>query len=452
MDLKLLNKQNVTLSPQMIQSGKVLQMGAQELLEYITEAIQENPVLEFPENQGGEDDFSVLRKKLEWLETSGSQERYYRRLERDYTADPLANYQDGNGQEESLYDFLMAQLLGRKLPAKVEKAARGIVESLNSGGYLDEPLEDLARELRLAEEDLKEALKIVQSLEPAGVGAGSLEECLCLQLERREDGALAKGIVQGHLDALSKNRYAQIAKALGVDVQQVREACGLIRSLNPKPGSAFADRGSLGYITPDLMVDVLPDRLELRANDRYFPAIQISSYYKDLMRQTQDEEVRTYLTEKVQQAKWVVRSVQQRRSTLMECAECILKIQEDFFRRGKGHLVPMRLSDVARALDIHESTVSRAVRNKYIQCVHGIFPMSYFFSRGLGGEDDREEVSADGAKALLGKLIREEDKGRPLSDQKICTLMAEQGFQLSRRTVAKYRDELGIPAAAARRK
>lgn len=453
MELSLLNKQAPVLSPQMIQSGKILQMGSLELLEYVTEAIQENPVLEFPEDQGRDREFEQMRKRLEWLESSNPQERYYRRLDRELASDSLANYQSPEMQEESLYSFLLDQLSALKLPPVLMKAARGIVESLNGSGYLDEPLEGLGKELRLPVRCMEEGLKIVQSLEPAGIGAGCLEECLCLQLERQgEDVALAKRIVCGHLDALSKNRYTQIARDLSADGQEVREACDLIRSLNPKPGSGFADRRSLSYITPDLLVDVLPDRLELQANDRYFPAIQISPYYKRLMLDTQDEDVKAYLTEKVQQAKWVVKSIQQRRSTLIRCAECILRLQEPFFRRGAGHLVPMRLSDVAGMLDIHESTVSRAVRNKYIQCSHGIFPMSYFFSRSLGGENGEEgEVSSDTARAMLKRLIREEDRKKPLSDQRISEKMAELGCPLSRRTVAKYRDELGIPAAAVRK-
>lgn len=451
MDLRLLNRQNVSLSPQMIQSGKVLQMGAQELLEYITEVIQENPVLEFPENRDWEPEFDRIRRKMEWMDSSDRQERYYRRQDGEFTPDPLANCQAPQDQGESLRAHLMAQLQGRKLPEKLRRAARGIVENLNDCGYLDEPLENLAGLLRMDREILARGLKLVQSLEPAGVGAESLEECLLLQLERQDGEELAKKIVSGHLDALAKNRYAQIAKALGAEPQEVRKACAQIRRLNPKPGSGFSDCRDPRYITPDLLVRIFPDRLELIANDRFFPDIQISAYYRDLMYKTQDEDVKEYLTEKVQQAKWVIRSIQQRRSTLIRCAECILQLQEAFFRRGEGHLVPMRLGDVARILEVHESTVSRAVRNKYIQCVHGIYPMSCFFSRGLGGEEDREEVSADGAKALLKKLIREEDKEKPASDQKLCGLMAEQGYPLSRRTVAKYREELGIPAAAVRK-
>lgn len=452
MDLKLTVKQSQTLSPQMVQSMKILQMGSQELVEYISEAVQENPVLEVTEPESAGEDFAALRKKLEWLRSFDRQERYERRQDSENESDPLANYGGAAAWEENLYVYLLSQLQALDLPEQVARAARVIVESLNGSGYLDEPLGDLAEEFRFRGEDMEEALRVVQSLEPAGVGARDLSECLCLQLERQqEDTALAEEIVRGYLDALAKNRCNLIAKELAVDVEAVRRACDRIRGLNPKPGAGFAAREQVNYVTPDLFVETFPDHFELTANDCFFPTLKLSSYYQGLMGETEDEEVKGYLTDKLRQAKWVVRSIEQRRSTLVNCAECILKRQEQFFRWGPGHLVPLGLSDVAAELGVHESTISRAVKDKYLQCSHGVYPLSYFFSRSLGGDASDDVVSPDAAKALLKKLVGEEDKRKPLSDQKLCDLMTEQGCPISRRTVAKYRDELGIRAAAGRK-
>ena len=275
-----------------------------------------------------------------------------------------------------------------------------------------------------------------------------------LQLRRRkEDSALALKIAEGYLDPLSKNRYGCIAKALGVTQEEVHAACDVIRGLNPRPGSGFAARENLIYINPDIFVVNFPDHFELLTNDYYFPSLRISSYYCRMLRDSEDKEVKDYLTDKVRQAKWVVHSIEQRRSTLLQCAQHILELQEDFFRRGPGHLRPMSLADVAQRVGVHESTVSRTVKDKYLQCASGVYPLSYFFSRSLGNASGAsgEAASPDAATALLKKLIAGEDKRKPLSDQKLCELMEREGCTLSRRTVAKYRDELNIPSTTGRR-
>ena len=192
-----------------------------------------------------------------------------------------------------------------------------------------------------------------------------------------------------------------------------------------------------------------PDHFEILTNDYFFPSLNVSSYYCRMLKDSEDSEVKDYLMGKVRQAKWVVRSIEQRRSTLLQCAEHILELQEDFFRHGPGHLRPMSLADIAQRVGVHESTVSRTVKDKYIQCASGVYPLSYFFSRSLGGSADA--ASPDAAKALLKKLIAGEDKKKPLSDQKLCELMSREGCELSRRTVAKYRDELGIPSTTGRK-
>jgi RNA polymerase sigma-54 factor len=235
----------------------------------------------------------------------------------------------------------------------------------------------------------------------------------------------------------------------------VREAYEVIRSLCPKPGSGFSARETPVYITPDIIVVSFSDHFELLTNDYYFPSLSISGYYRSLMKESADDEVKAYLTDKIRQAKWVMKSIEQRRSTLMGCAQSIVELQEAFFRKGPGHLVPMTLADVAGKLGIHESTVSRAVKDKYIQCSMGVYPMGYFFSRGLSAAGaasaGKGGASPDAAKALIKKLIAGEDRKKPLSDQKLTELMERQGVILSRRTVAKYRDELGIPGTTGRK-
>ncbi len=451
MELNLTQKQIQTLSPQMMQSMEILQMGSQELLEYIEEAVQENPVLEPEEQYDRADESDQLRRKLEWLESTDPQNRYYHQQDTEEQDDRLGNYGTMEDREDNLYYYVLSQLKTMDLPPEVMAVGAFLVESLNGNGWLDESLEELAADSGYPKELLEQGLAAVQSLEPAGVGARDLSECLRLQLVRRAPvDEVAVRIVESQLDALSKSRYGLIARELKVSQEEVRAACEHIRALNPRPGTGFAARENLTYINPDIIVVSFPDHFELLTNDYYFPSLGISGYYTRLLKESDDRQVKDYLTGKVKQAKWMVHAIEQRRSTLMSCAGCILELQEAFFRQGPGHLVPMSLADVAERIGVHESTVSRAVKDKYIQCSMGVYPLSYFFSCSLGntGED---AASPDAAKALLKKLIAGEDKKKPLSDQKLCEQMSAQGCPLSRRTVAKYRDELHIPSTTGRK-
>ena len=451
MELNLTQKQIQTLSPQMMQSMEILQMGSQELLEYIEEAVQENPVLEPEEQYDRADESDQLRRKLEWLESTDPQNRYYHQQDTEEQDDRLGNYGTMEDREDNLYYYVLSQLKTLDLPPEVMAVGAFLVESLNGNGWLDESLEELAADSGYPKELLEQGLAAVQSLEPAGVGARDLSECLRLQLVRRAPvDEVAVRIVESQLDALSKSRYGLIARELKVSQEEVRAACEHIRALNPRPGTGFAARENLTYINPDIIVVSFPDHFELLTNDYYFPSLGISGYYTRLLKESDDRQVKDYLTGKVKQAKWMVHAIEQRRSTLMSCAGCILELQEAFFRQGPGHLVSMSLADVAERIGVHESTVSRAVKDKYIQCSMGVYPLSYFFSRSLGntGED---AASPDAAKALLKKLIAGEDKKKPLSDQKLCEQMSAQGCPLSRRTVAKYRDELHIPSTTGRK-
>ena len=453
MELGLNLKQTQTLSPQMMQAMEILQMGSQELLEYIQETLQENPVLESEERRQPEEspEDALLRRKLEWLESTDVQNRWYHQEDAQDLSDLTVGAVGADPGEESLYYYLRSQIQFETLPKPLAAAVRCVLESLSGNGYLDDPIADLATHAGVDEKTMERAVELVQALEPAGVGARNLSECLCLQLTRRGETGLPLTIADRYLEAMSKDHYNLIARETGASREDIQAACKVIRSLNPRPGAGFAPREALGYITPDLVVVSFEDHFEILSNDYYFPSLKVSSYYHQLMRSTDESQVKDYLTNKVRQAKWVVSSVEQRRSTLMACANCIVERQESFFRRGPGHLRPMTLADVAQALDVHESTVSRAVKDKYLQCAHGVFPLGYFFSRALPAGSGGDSVSAEQAKSAIKKLIAAEDKKKPLSDQKLCQLLTEQGIEISRRTVAKYRDELGISSTSGRK-
>ena len=441
-------KQVQILSPQMMQSMKILQMGLQELREYVEEAVQENPVLEVPDMLPGTGQAEDLSRKLEWLEANDCQNTYYHIQDTEAEEnDPLANAGCFLDEEDDLGRYILSQFVGTDLEPEVMEALEFLVQELDANGWLDLDIAGLAQLGGFTYQVMHRAIIELQAADPAGVGARDLTECLRLQIQRRAgDHRVAEWIVERYLDELARGRYGAISRSLGVPEPDVRAACDLIRTLNPRPGTAFAARDNLVYITPDLVVNQVEDGFEITANDTAVPSLKLSSYYIQLLRETGDQEVKEYLNNKATQAKWVVKSIEQRKSTLVECAKWVVERQEDFFRYGPGYLRPLSMGEAAQALGVHESTISRTVRDKYLQCDRGVYPLSYFFSRPLG----REETSAEAAKTMLKSLVEKENK--PLSDQKLCEEMVRRGCHISRRTVAKYREELGIPNAASRRR
>lgn len=444
MELTLELKQTQKLSPQMIQSMNILQMGTVELQEYVEKTLMENPVLEL-ESEKKRDDRPQLVNKVEWLMANDRQNRWYHREDARDLIDLVADT-----AEESLYDHLRGQISMEKLPGRLGLAVDCVLTGLNDNGWLEETTEELAERCGQTVDTILRAEKLVRTLEPAGVGARTLSECLAIQLERMGETGLALTIVRDWLEDVAKDRYSRISKETGASRQEIQEACRQIRTLDPRPGAPYAPREAPGYIVPDLLVTELEGELVVTAGDDFLPELKVSAYYQKLMQDTEEKEVRDYLADKVRQAGWVVRSIEQRRSTLLTCARIIVARQDRFFRHGAGHLQPMTLADVAEEAGIHESTVSRAVKDKYIQCVQGVYPMSHFFGRALpsGGGDG---VSSEKVKTAIRALIDGENKQKPLSDQKICDLLAEQELILSRRTVAKYRDEMGIPSTSGRK-
>lgn len=450
-------KQTQTLSPQMVQAVQLLQMGTMELREYLQEELQENPALEaedqvspvlFP--QGGPAEAEHLQR-LEWFHASDRQNFCYNREDTRDLMDRVSGVSKPDFSDEGLYDHLRGQIRFEDLPNRMVSAVECVLQSLDGRGRLDEPQEELAARSGTSVSVIRKAIRLVQSLEPAGVAAKDLSECLCLQLIRLGETGLPLVIARNHLEDMGRNHYHQIARFTGAGQDEVRAACELIRSLDPRPGAAFAPGESPGYIIPDLAVIPVEDRFEVICNDLCIPSLRVSSYYRKLMEHVDDAEVRDYLSAKVRQAKWTVRNVEHRRSTLLACARYIVDRQRDFFRRGPGHLRPLSMAETAAGLGIHESTVSRAMHDKYLQCTHGVFPMKYFFSRSLRAACPEADISVEQAKSALRALIDSEDKTRPMSDQKLCEQLEKENILLSRRTVAKYRSILGIPSAAGRK-
>lgn len=445
--MELLQRQTQQLDQRQIQRLEVLQMSAQELRDYLEELSQENPVVDLNDPAPVEPDREDERlQHLRWLADNDSQNRYYQGLW-DYEDDPIARVGVSGGLEETLPQFIARQLDRLRLDGNTARTVKFLASCLDGGGYLRAPLEELARDSGIPRSLLEQGLAVLRTLEPAGVGAHCLSQCLELQLERAGVGGPALAIVREYLEPLARCRYRYIADKLGVGVDAVLSALKAIRELDPRPGAVFEQPEQTAYVYPDIFVEEQDGHFVARARAGERPAFQINGYYKDLLAHSGQPEVKDYLRKKVQAAQDVLGAIAQRQDTLLRCAQAIVDRQEEFFRQGEQALRPLRMADVADAVGIHESTVSRAVREKYLQCQRGVYPLGWFFSRGGAGGD----MGGAAAKAALRKLIDGEDKAHPLSDQKLCEALAAEGCPISRRTVAKYRDELNIPGASGRK-
>ncbi|MDO4313247.1 MAG: RNA polymerase factor sigma-54 [Eubacteriales bacterium] len=437
MDLEMKNalQQKQVLSQKMIQSVQILEMGADEIDNFLKDMAEKNPLVDLED--APTEERKDLKSRLEWERQNDYQNASY------YSADGEQEGREDYARKsegETLEEYLMAQLT----PLCGERYQKSIfyylVKSLNSQGYLDmEPVE-------MAEE-LEEYLEVLQSCEPAGIGARDLKECLRIQVMRMHPKEeLPLRMIEECLELLGERRLSVIAKKMECSLDEVKEAAKIIYSLNPKPGNGFSDKENLQYVYPDVFVIRHRDGFDVVVNESAAVRMNINPYYLTLLENEGiGQETVDYIKKKLEQVKWATKCVDQRNQTLRKVAGAVVDWQHGFFEKGAGKLIPMRLTDIAQKTGMHTSTVSRAVRNKYLQCAYGIFPISYFFSKTIG-ESTPEEV-----KDCLRGIIEEEDKKKPKSDQKLAELLEKKGYSISRRTVAKYRTEMGIPGTSRRK-
>ena len=406
--LEMTQKQELKLTPQMLQSMEILQMSTQELEAYLQELVQENPAAELSEPEERPDEGEELWRRMQSLADQDNQNRQYVAAERE-ELDPLARIGTDGGLEDTLLLHLSRQLERSQAPTLVLRGAQFLAACLDEAGYLREKVENLAQAAGLPAAVLEEGLSLLQTLDPAGVGARDLSQCLELQLRRRGEEGTALAIVQRGLERLARRQYRALAQELGVSRQEVLRAEAQIRALDPRPGAAFAPREEPVYLVPDLVVLQGERGLEVHLQESRLPGLRLSRFYCDMYRDDPDPEVRQYLDGKIRQAQWAIQAVEQRRATLLRCAQVLVRRQEAFFQGPGGSLTSLRLADVAAELSIHESTVSRAVREKYLQCARGVYPLSFFFPREVGaGEGQSAHAPADPGGGQEPPLLRPE--------------------------------------------
>jgi RNA polymerase sigma-54 factor len=359
----------------------------------------------------------------------------------------------------SLAESLLEQFHFLNLAEPQVVIAEFLVGSLDDRGYLTASLDEVAQAVGRTVEEVEKVLGVLQALEPAGVGARDLRECLLLQLDTKGcRDTLAWKIIHGHFDHLVNRRFPEISRLLKVPVEQIQGAADEIATLNPRPGLQVSDEDPK-YVTPDLLVERVDDEYVVMLNDRHLPRLRISAAYESVLRdgklksqRTEGEaKTREYIQGKLNSARWLIQTIEQRRRTMIKVMNCIIREQREFFDKGIAFLRPLTLQQVARQIEMHESTVSRVCSGKYVQTPRGVFELKFFFSSGLETEDG-EDISARTAKDIIKTLIDEEDKRDPLSDQRIAELLRERGLRIARRTVGKYREQLSILPARFRRR
>lgn len=435
--------QKLTMTYEMQQSIKILEMDNLELHEYIRELAMENPAIELDLLDKGE---SLEKKKEEWLEKNA---RELENLEysRGYTNDDTDLFAfeklATRGVESTLAEYIIKQI---DLEKNIENRnwVKRLAQSLDEDGYLRVEPQEYKQILgeNCSQKDIEKAISTLQSFEPHGIGARNLEECLILQLT--EEQKIERKIIENHLDCAAKRQYSKIARDLGCEKEQVEQAFKNIQSLNPKPGNGFHQLRHTSYAVPDVIVTNFENHYNVIPCDFIYPTVQVSKNILDLERKTINPETKEYLGEKIEQVKWVEKSIGNRTFTLVSVVESIVDNQQSFFRQGSEKLDVLKMSDIADSLGMHESTVSRAVRGKYLQCHQGIYPLRYFFVQGTDAEQQGEQISSQAINIKIEKIINEEDKSKPYSDQVIANILLEKGCKISRRTVAKYREELGF--------
>ncbi len=466
--LSLRQTQKMIMTPMLQEAIGLLQLSHLELQQVLRLQMEENPILDeaLDEEAVGEDgldrtkdDGEEVPEKSEDRLSDFDWESYLENTSdyrREFPSEHVerADLESLLTRPRSLADHLLFQLHLSTSDQTLLALAALIIGTLDENGYLTEPLDALAASARVSLDSLETALRLVHGFDPIGVAARDLRECLLLQLAVFTDPVpqIARAIVADHLPALESHHFTKIAEALKVSVRDVQDAVQIILQLEPKPGRTF-NTEEPRYITPDVYIVKVDDRLVVVLNEDGLPRLRVNGYYRSILSQKGGaREVREYIEGRMRSALWLIRSIEQRQRTLYKVTESITRFQKDFIENGIGALRPLTLREVAEDIEMHESTVSRVTTNKYVHSPQGLFELKYFFHRGVpatGGD----VVSSLTVKDLVRQYLSGEDQGKPLSDQKIVQVLREKhGIEIARRTVAKYRGQLKIPSSSKRKR
>lgn len=437
--IDLIQSQKLVMTTQLKQSLDILNMSNLELEDEIKRESEENPVLDIESN--GDVDWETFSKSID--NKSYNIKSYD--LDNDFNLENLAKY------EINLYDYVKEQLSLLKLNKKEKEVCEYIVDCLDNDGYLGTEENFIIKELKIDSDYFEKCLKYIQQLEPSGIGARNLSECLLIQMENKNiNDDILKSIIIEDLNLIGENKIKSISKKYNINIQGCVEYIKKIKQFDPKPGRLFSNEKTT-YIQPDVIVKKINGQFIIYMNDNDNFHLCINNYYKSVLNNPEsDENTKEFIKNKLNYALNLLKNIETRKSTILKIAEVIVKEQNEFFSNGLKYIKPMRLKDIAWELGYHESTISRGINSKYMLTPFGLFEFKYFFSTAIKSEEE-EGTSSTKIKNMIKIFINEENKLKPLSDDKICKLLKDEGITVARRTVAKYREEMNILSSSKRK-
>jgi RNA polymerase sigma-54 factor len=462
MRLDLTMKMTQKLAPQLIQSLKMLQMPVQKLEQVLRHELAVNPLLEEIETLEAEQESPQESELVSEPDNRNDEETVdwedYLRDDgeydvKEYKSESKELPEFGVAREKTLYEHLLEQLSYLKLVGEDIEIGEFIIGNIDESGLLSCGVEELAETLKVTPERVERILMKIQRFDPPGVGARDLQEALMLQLrERGIENNLAYRIIDEHFETLDRKSHLQLAKSLSVSVERVQEAMDIIKTLSPHPASGRFARAAAAVV-PDLIVEKIGEEYVISHNDRSIPQLRVNAGYKELLRRgnTTSKETKQYVREKLEQARWLLNAINQRRNTMIRVMGAIVQEQIEWFEKGVEHLRPLTMEKIADVVGMNVATISRVSSDKYVQTPHGVFEIKYFFNSGVNTEHG-EQLAKRTVKQEIETIIASEDPARPLSDQEIFKLLKEKEISIARRTVTKYREELRIQPARFRRR
>ncbi len=468
--------QQLVMTPQLQQAIKLLQLSRMELVDMVQQELEENPVLEeggeildekereeaAAETQKSEESAGEIKEVsgenegmadidwqtyLEGYSLGGSTADYY---EED---DDRPSYENLLTKKGTLTDHLMWQLNLSNMDDEIRRIAAEIVGNLDEDGYLQASLDEIADASDVSVEQVMNALAMVQDFDPPGVASRNLQECLLRQVAHLDmSGSLVESILREHISELESRKYSVIAKSLGVSLDEIFGAAKIIAGLDPRPGSVYSQE-DVHYITADIFVYKINEEYVVVLNDEGLPNLRINSFYRNALSggENIDAKAGEYIQDKMRGAVWLIKSIHQRQRTIYKVTKSIVKFQREFFDKGVNYLKPLVLRDVAEDIEMHESTISRVTTNKYVQTPQGLFELKYFFNSGINTTEG-DSIASESVKSKIKEIIGAENQRKPYSDQKIVDLLHQQGIDIARRTVTKYREMLGLGSSTERKR
>ncbi len=469
--------QTLKMTPEMQLAIKILQLNSTELKSQIQEVLESNPVVELDESAETPNELPLEKLEEQPAEGSIASVEFQEESRNDYGVDWQKYIEDAenteikassnsysNDEETSFENFvskkttlrehLTHQLSEVELDPTEQKIAEYLIGLIDSNGYLRTSDEQIAESLKIDVSIITKVRKIIQTMEPVGVGAYDLKECLLIQaLDEGYDDDAVITIISNHLEDIAQNKLSNIAKATGYSLEEIKDVIDTIKSFEPRPGASFASSEEQIFISPEVFIEKVGDEYVVTVNESDIPQLRINPAYKDALKNLDKTEKETgdFIKSRLESARSFLKYVDKRKETILNVTKAICEVQRDFFDFGILHLKPLTLQDVASMAGVHESTVSRATNGKYAQTPRGLFELKFFFS-GAARTQSGDDVSTMAVKQRINDIVKSEDPSKPLSDSAIVDILAKEGIELARRTVAKYRIELNIPSSSARRR